>query len=161
MRFKKLLRKHMKGSISVFVFIMIGLVIGMYLFGFASPMVAYFGEKVLSDESGMNQGISIEDFLGDIVEAVKTPFGYGSLAIMAGIGLLTVFSGVGYASQTIFSFLIPVFFLFLIANVFFFPIVPFVESQGFSDLNPVGLIMTLVFNVMLMLSVIEFVSGRN
>lgn len=150
------------GSLTVFVMIMIGFILGFYLMGYKSPALAFF-EKTVSGNDITSGDFDVGGFLNGIKEAVLSPFGLGMGAIVVLFSLVSAFTGGGAtAGATSFiSFLIPILILFAVANIFFFPIVSYIGSEGVSNLNPLDLIIAAILNIFLMLTVVEFISGRN
>jgi hypothetical protein len=150
----------LKGSVTIFVMIMLGLIIGFFLMGFQQPALVFFKETVAGDDITTSD-FDMNAFLTGIKDAVLSPFGLGLIGVMTLFSLVSVFSGGTVGVGSFISFFIPIFILFAVANVFFFPIVGYMQAEGMANLHPLDLIVAVVFNVLLMLTVIEFISGRN
>lgn len=149
----------MKGSTTVFVLILLGLAIGMYLMGYSSIAMQYFSQNIIVDGSQdvtMEEQFTIDKFLTDLKDAILSPFGLAALALI-GIGSLVSLGGVGYASQSILTYLIPILLLFFIANIFFFPL-PSLEAENLP--MEIGLLVMVIYNALLILMILDFISGR-
>jgi len=151
--------KMLKGSITVFVILMLGLIIGMYLMGFQGAFTTYMEGDITDPEA------SAGDVLGMIangaINAMKENWGF---IILAGItGLAAGALGGSNSAGTFFQFLIPVFILSAVANIFFFPVIPAIRDHGTgnSAFAPIPLLLIAVFNVLLILIIVEFVTGRD
>lgn len=152
--------RYMKGSVTVFVLIMLGLVIGMFLFGYVPMVVQFIGVDVLQGETGATiQEITTDQIFNNIKDTLFSSFGLITLSTAIGFGLLTGLAGVGYASQSILSILLPALLLFAFSNIFFFPIVSYVDAEGMP--YPLNFIMLIIYNVLLMLTVLTFITGRD
>lgn len=163
----------LKGSVTVFVMLILGLIIGMYLMGFQAPIVQYVETNVMhGEDQGYGQGtgneselvnvseLSAGDLLKDIAESIVSPIGLAfigaTLAITIGLGLL----GQGNLGTSILQVTIPAFILFIVANVFFFPVVGYVSAEG-QQIPQINFLLTLIFNALLMLTIVSFVMGRD
>jgi len=136
---------------------MLGLIIGMYLFGYTSPMGNFIGQQTnLTGGGSIDTSISGEAVLNNLKDAILSPFGLTTIAMIAGFGLLGGLGGAGYASGSILTFALPILILFGVANIFFFPVVTYTEIT----FSPVSLLLSVVFNTLLLLTIIEYVSGR-
>jgi len=149
----------LKGSVTVFAMILLGLIIGMYLFGFTSPLWQYANSEILGEEGGLADG---EYTAGDLLKYItETMFSTGGLAIM-GISVIgavvTGVAGVGYIGQSILNITIPAFMLTLISNIMFFPVIGDTKIQGLP--TEVSGLLFIVFNVLLILTMISFIMGR-
>lgn len=150
--------KKTKGSVTVFALIVLGLTIGMYLFGYTSILIDHF----MTEEEYYNNtdaGGFINKIFNTIIEGLTSKIGLSTLALIVGFGFLSGIAGSGYVSGSILAFLIPCIILFGVANVFFFPVLSHIE--GHMVYQPVNILLQVVLNVFLMLTVIEFVSGRD
>ena len=155
--------KAWQGSVTVFVMIIVGLTVGMYLMGYESIMVNIMRDK----EGTLDVGsVDINTLRDRFIDAMTSPMGISALglgalfAVLAGIGL----GGMQYIAGTILGYAIPIFLLFLIANIFAFPILTESSVQeGLPDIGAVSLslLLTLVFNVLLMLAILSFATGRD
>ena len=151
MKFKNL---RFKGDVSVYILIMLGMAIGMYLMGFTSILIGSI------DFSGQT---SADEILNDISEGIISAFTEVEILLpMIGFGLLSGIAGKNYASGTILNFLIPVLILFVVINIFAFPIVSTIEAESMDTgaMNIVTAILSVIFNAMLFLAILEFTSGR-
>lgn len=152
-----------KGSVTVMVFIMLGLVIGMYLLGFSSPMFRLVAEEVfVTDDEGtqkINEDIDIGNMLTGIKDSLMSTAGLMFFGFSIGMAFLTALApGMGYASGSILSVMIPAFLLFLFANIFFFPVTSAPAREGLPF--ELSMILTVIFNALLLLTVLTFITGR-
>jgi len=150
--------KKAKGSVTVFALIVLGLTIGMYFVGYTSILVNHFmSEEEYYDNT--DAGGFINKIFNTIIEGVTSKVGLITLSMIVGFGLLAGVAGSGYVSGSILAFLIPCVILFGVANVFFFPVTTHIE--GHMVYEPVNILLQVILNVFLMLTVIEFISGRD
>jgi len=151
----KLKNLRFKGDVSVYILIMLGMAIGMYLMGFTSVIVGSI------DASGQ---IDAGELLDDIADGIISAFTELEILIpMLGFGFLSGIAGKNYAGGTILSYLIPILIMFVVVNIFAFPIVSTVQAHS-SDTPAMGMvtaILSVFFNAMLFLAVLEYSSGRN
>jgi len=152
-------RRFLKGSVTVFVLIMLGMVIGMYLFGYVPMMVQFLGEEVMQGDTSAIMSLSVDAIFENIKDTLFSSFGLQTLGVAVGFGLLTGLAGLGYASARILSILLPSLLLFAFSNIFFFPIVSFADAEGLPF--PLNTILLVVYNVLLMLTVLSFITGRD
>jgi len=140
-------------KVDVYVMIMVGLAIGMYFVGYTSPLLAW-----ASGENGL-EDISLSTLLDNMKNAILSPLGIATLGIIGGFAILPMIGGgASYSTGSILAFFIPVLLIYAIANFLFFPIVPYAQAEiGF---QPLSLLVTVIFNLMLTLTILEFVSGR-
>jgi hypothetical protein len=153
--------RTLKASVTVFVLIMLGFVIGMYIVGFTSPAVNLVQNTVLGSEDGVDSSINVGAFIDGIGRAIMSPvaLGIGAVAIICGLIAGFAGQGAGATMATTLTYFIPVLILFAVANVFFFPVIPEASAQGLP--RDLSFILTIFFNVFLMLTVISFVTGRD
>lgn len=165
----KTMKKYFKGSVTVFVLIMMGMIIGLYLFGVTSPFISAFtntaeGEASLLDDPS-NPKASAGDFLNMIGRAIISAFTENTEVFLAmfGFGLLAGFTGGSYAGGSILRFLIPVMLLFVVINIFIFPVVPAIEGEvtHTEAFSPIIILLTVIFNALLFLTIFSFVSGED
>ena len=138
----------------VYIMTMLGLAIGLYLFGFTSPI----GDSLISGNFSSLGGI-VESFK----TAIFTPLGMAQLLFIAGFAFLPAIklgggSGTGFAVGSILQFYIPLLLIYTVLHYIAFPVVPVVSQHvGF---EPISLLLTVVFNTMLTLTILEFAGGR-
>lgn len=148
-----------KGDIAVYVLIMLGMAIGLYLMGFSSVAFVTFDEFA-SDSGAINVYRVFEEVAKSIVSVftdVETALPMGAFAF------LTILIGSGnYSTGTILSFVIPVMIIYGLANFLFFPVVPIIEAEAHAtpQMNTITLLLSIIFNVMLFLAILEYSSGR-
>ena len=163
------MRKHkllLSGSITVYVLLLLGIIIGLYLFGNTSPFMSFISEQI----SGQNITQPFES--GSIIDMIVSGIGsaFNSLIDYAGshpwqtalIGGFAVVTGgvlsVGYGVAGVVSFFVPTFLLVVFANVFFFPITSYTGGSGGLPF-PLNLLMTVILNTLMLLAILEFVRG--
>jgi len=142
-------------KVDVYVMIMIGLAIGMYLVGYTSPLLNW-----ATNYEEIGEGThAVTNLLDSMKSYILSPLGIATLAIMGGFAIIpAIGGGASYSTGSILAFYIPVLLIYAIANFLFFPIVPDIQAQlGF---QPLSLLVTVIFNLMLTLTILEFVSGR-
>jgi len=154
----------LKGSVTVFALILLGLIIGMYLFGFVSPIVQYVSTEVLGENEDVEALEDVEpysagDLLEDIRQSVFSDIGLAFMGLSLAGAIITGFAGAGYIGQSILSIAIPVFILNMVANIMFFPVMTTTEAEGLPF--EVNILLVIVFNTLLILTTISFVMGRD
>lgn len=137
----------------VYIMTMLGLAIGLYLFGFASPLVG----------SVMAGDFSMDSFVETIKTAIFSPLGITNLGFILGFAFLPAInlsggSGTGFAIGSILQFYIPLVLIYTVLNYIAFPVVPVISQNVAFD--PISLILSVVFNTMLTLTILEFAGGR-
>lgn len=148
-----------KGDIAVYVLLMLGMAIGMYLMGFSSVAFATFDE--FTGDSG---AIDVHSVLNEVAKSIVSVFTDVETALpMGAFGFLTILIGSGnYSTGTILSYIIPVMIVYGLANFLFFPVVPIIEAEAHAtpQMNTITLLLSIIFNVMLFLAILEYSSGR-
>ena len=150
----KLKNIRFKGDVSVYILVMLGMAIGMYLMGFTNVIIGGI------DTSGqLDAGELFDDMSQGIISAFTE---LEILLPMLGFGLLSGIAGKNYAGGTILSYLIPILILFVVVNIFAFPIVSTVKAQSTAtpSMNIVTALLSVIFNAMLFLAILEYSSGR-
>ena len=137
----------------VYIMTMLGLAIGLYLFGFTSPLVG----------SVMAGDFSMDSLVETLKTAIFSPLGITNLGFILGFAFLPAInlssgSGTGFAVGSVLQFYIPLVLIYAVLNYVAFPVVP-VISQNVA-FEPISLILTVVFNTMLTLTILEFAGGR-
>ena len=155
---------QLKGSVTVFAMILLGLIIGMYLFGFVSPIVQYVSTEVLGENEDVDSLENVEpytagDLIKDLSNRVASPDGLAFMGLSLAGAFLTGIAGAGYIGQSILSITIPAFIFSLIANIMFFPVMYTTEAEGLP--TEVNILLVIVFNVLLVLTMISFIMGRD
>jgi hypothetical protein len=155
------IKREYRGSVSVFVLILVGMSIGLYLMGFTS---AFINELSTEFSEEKDPSDSVPDFLDAIGGAIFSAFteNLSVTSAMLGFGLLAGFTGGAYAGGSILRYLIPIMLLFVVVNIFLFPVIPTIQggvthTEGF---DPIIAILTVILNTMMFLSIFEFISGE-
>jgi len=150
----------LKGSVTVFAMILLGLIIGMYLFGFTSPLFQYANTEILGQEGGLSESeYTAGDLLKHITDTMFSGTGFAIMGISIVGAVVTGLAGVGYIGQSILNISIPAFLLTMIANIMFFPVMSTSEAEGLP--TEISLLLFIVFNVLLILTMISFIMGRD
>jgi len=148
-----------KGDISVYVLLMLGMAIGLYLMGFSSVALTSFDEFARDDGS-----IDVASTFRTVAGKIASAFTHIEFtAAIVGFSFLSALTGSGnYSTGTILSYLIPIMIVFVVANVLFFPVVPAIEAEAHASpqMNTITLLLSVVFNTMLFLAILEYSSGR-
>ena len=149
-----------KGSVTVFAMILLGLIIGMYLFGFTSPLFQYANNEILGESGGLSEGeYNAGDLLNHITDTMFSETGFAIMGISIAGAVVTGLAGVGYIGQSILSITIPAFILSMVANIMFFPVMSTTEAEGLP--TEISILLFIVFNVLLILTMISFIMGRD
>jgi hypothetical protein len=148
-----------RADISIFILLMLGMIIGLYLFGFQSAFQVSLS-NTLSNRGEDPLG-SVESFLGTLSTAIMGAF-VDNISVTLPLLIFGSLAGIGgssYASGSIYRFLFPIIILFAVINIFIFPVVPAFSAhvQSNTEWDPLVLILSVILNCMLFLTVIEFV----
>jgi len=145
------------GSVTVFVIILLGLIIGFYLMGYKSPMLSLVDKGLAADENGQQPEINAFDFIHDLFNS----FASQGWLLVSIFGIATIIALFNASSLVAFmATFLPVLILLFVSNLLFFPVVTDMQSSGFT-IGPLGVVIAAVLNVLLMLACIEFISGRS
>jgi len=153
----------LKGSVTVFAMILLGLIIGMYMFGFTSPIVSYVSTEVLNQNGDVDvlvdvQPYSAGDLVRDMIGRIASPDGLAIMGLSITGAFLSGIAGAGFIGQSILTVTIPAFIFSMIANIMFFPIVGDTKIHGLPfELN---ILLLVIFNALLILTMISFIMGR-
>jgi len=150
-----------KGSVTVFIMILVGFIIGMYLMGYTPVASRFIGTDPFGqDGDGSIQNLDANTIFNNIKGTLLSPFGISVLGFALLFGSLSALGGssIGYASGSILAFMLPALLLFMVANLFFFPVVDEASAMGLP--NPLNFLLMIVYNVLLLLTILTFVSGR-
>jgi len=154
---------YLKGSVTVFVLLMLGMVIGLYLMGFQSAFLKELPSDFSDDTKVPDE--TAKGFLDEISGAIVSAFTkhLDIILPMLGFGFLAGLTGGSYAGGSIIQYLILVMFVFIVINIFFFPVVPSMSTalDNPSAFEPLTLILSVIFNALLFLTIFTFVSGED
>lgn len=147
----------LKGSVTVFVLIMLGLVIGLYLFGYRPIGIALFDDTDITT-------ITATEILTRLKDIITSPLGLTTLGITLSFTLITRAVGgagtAGYIVGSLLPYLIVTMIVFAFANIFFFPVIGQEEMELHTP-TTIYLLLTVIFNTLLLLTIVSFVSGRD
>jgi len=156
----------LKGSITVFVLILLGFIIGLYLMGFSSPFISQFMDES-GDELSEDYDTSASNIVKEIFESIAKMFSkdsIGTLGLIVGFSLLTGFipvagGGMSYTIGSLVRYLVPALLLYTIVNLFFFPVVPHAEAQGLDW--RISMLLSVILNALMFLTIFEFITGKD
>jgi hypothetical protein len=176
---KKLLQKRMQGSITVYVLLLFGMSIVLYMFGFTNMMGGSTGAGYI-DTANLDQTHSnLTDpdlqtgkdsnplyIMARSVASFAVNNPWLTIAGIGGLILALVVSGIFLGKETtatFFTFLIPIGILAVFLNYFVFPINTLDENLRHMQLGPglgVSTVLIMFFNLIFILAIIDFVIGR-
>ena len=175
-RLKRILHKRLKGGLSTYVFILFGMTIMLYLFGFTNMFGATSSEGYRGSTKGNGSDFNLSNpgMQGDpasnplmmILNSVLTFATKNVLIILGGIGGIIALSVASYFMGGInlsvfYSYLIPIGLLATFLNYFIFPINPTDETLRSMTIGSPGisisLILIMFFNLWFMLGVIDYI----
>jgi hypothetical protein len=145
------------GSVTVFVIILLGLILGFYLMGYKSPMLSLIDQGLAGSEDGLQPEMSAGAIIQLMIDGIIN--NWWLFGLIMGVSLLTSAITGGSTIITFIATFLPMFVLLAMANLLFFPVVTDIQSSGFT-IGPLGVIIAAVLNVLLMLAIIEFITGR-
>lgn len=153
----------LKASVTVYVLLILGLIIGMFLMGYHSPMTEFVANDVFTtDDSGqytIDESLNMSIVFDKIVKMFTSKEGIMMMGISLGFAFFAVLlPGLGQAGGSILSVLIPAFLLFMFSNIFFFPVIGEPGRHGLPE--PLSFLLSILFNVLLLLAILTFISGR-
>lgn len=148
-----------KAGISIYVLLLLGMAIGLYLFGFTSMGFQSFADFERDDGS-----IDIMAVFSSIARGMVA-----ALTDLAFIGPILVFSVLSsvlrssnYQMGTLLMFVIPVAIAMFFVNFLFFPVIPVIRAEAHAtpEMDTITLLLSIVLNTLLFLAILEFSSGR-
>ena len=152
-------KKYIRGSITTYVMLMFGLVVVLFLMGFAPPFFnqpeAIGGSGQLVTEPGnFDLGTMMMTAVFSVFQTLMESPIWGLIGIA--VGIISMYVIVKLGGQYVIAYIVPLILLILFANIFVFP----TSSIG-SDLpSELGLITFAFLNLFLILSYLEFVRGN-
>jgi len=165
---KKRTYRKLRAGLSTYVFLLFGLTLVFYMFGFHSVWDTYSNYTLLTDEEGVNKtNITNPEYFQPGTGKTKTMFSNLGSMILAGLGLLgggailTFIVGRFTGGTTVYlQYLFPIVLLVVFLNVFVFPIAQITDqTQQINTVFPVSYVLAAFFNLILILAIIEFVRG--
>lgn len=171
---RRLLQKRLQAGLSVYIFIMLGMSVVLYMFDFKNMMGTglkgddgYRTTAKLSDDntsitdpSMQNKQNPLQTILQSILKFAKdniTLLAVGGIAGLIAIGIGRFILG---ANMTVlYQYLIPLAFLIAFLNYFIFPINPGSDELAHMQLAPgllVSTALTIFFNLWFIISVIQY-----
>lgn len=156
----KLLLKKYKGTLVVFAFLLFGIILALYLAGYQSPFLSFVTTRL--QEEGANfsfqdVGEIFNGFINAIVQSfTDNPVGFGIVGIIiGGIAIASLISG-GYGA----IFIISLFLIMIFANIFILPISFIFEEASWGNAEVLKMILATFLNLLLIMSIITFSTGR-
>lgn len=156
--------KKLDGSVTVFVMIMLGLIIGLYLVGYSSPILSLAGKVIGGTSGSVGGSLDANDILSEIGQVLMSPLTLVWVTLSFIGSIVGRFFNAGSTSQgfvqgTILSYMIPVLIIGFVANIFFFPVIPTASANGMP--TDISFLLTIILNVFMLLAIISWVSGRD
>jgi hypothetical protein len=164
---KRIRKLNDSASVGMYIIVLFGLIVMMYMFGFTNTLDAYMNAKVgdTSNESNISNPHFVQDTnpLILILTAMLSFVQHNLMAVFGGIvGLIAVFAIgklAGIDLWVVWTYILPIAILMVFMNLVIFPVDTI--SGGLSNMIiwsiPVSAILIIFFNLMLILSIIEFV----
>jgi len=165
---KKRTYKKLRAGLSTYVFLLFGLTLVLYMFGFQTVWETYSDYPLLTDESGVNKtNITDPEYFQPGTGKTNTIFSNLGSMILAGLGLLgggailTFVLGRITGGTTVYlQYFFPIVLLVVFLNVFVFPIAQITDqTQQLDTVFPVSYVLAAFFNLLLILAIIEFIRG--
>jgi len=164
-----------KAGLTTFVMMMFGMIVILYLMGFTSAWDAYNNDARiegeadidLENEGAIDSSFSIGDAMVDglwgLFEGAgeytsENPLFALAGAVIAGIGIYVLARAGG---AYIFTYLIPIIFITIFANIFIFPIEPVTGYMIYYEGIPLNVFLVVFLNLFMFLSIMEFIRGNN
>ena len=160
MNLKRLYRGR-PGSITVYAFIVFGIVVSCYFMGYESPLIdAMTEETVIEGDNGTTHSVTLNSdpvdvghkLINAIINVLMNPMYLGSLLVVGLVSFLTA-GGTRYMV----TFIAPALILLVVLNVIILPINFIYDSSLPFEIK---LLVFSFLNLFLMLSIIEFIAGR-
>lgn len=169
---RRISQKRLKGSITTYVFLMFGLTVILYMFGFTNMFTAYQA-TASSDTGNQNTNLSNPKFqqdsnpLGMLLNSIISFATKNIMLVVGGIAGLVFLGAMGYfiggANFSVFySYIIIIGFLAVMLNYFVFPIYKLDEQTRNIELAPglsISVVLMLFLNLFFILSIVEYVRG--
>ena len=141
--------KQVKGQLTIFAFLLIGIIIALYLCGYSSPFINGV-EEVL--RTGNTENL-FNSLISSFTNLVTNPTG---IAII-GVGLALFIGATALTGGSGFLFGISIFFVLIFANYFVLPISFIFEQASWGDAEVLKFILAFFLNSLLILSMISFI----
>lgn len=145
---KNILIYKYKGQITIFAFLIIGIVIGMYLMGYTSPFLMGIDSLLKGNPQDL-----FNNLINSFKDMIISPSGLGMIGIaLAGIIIASAISG-----GSGFLFGISILIVIVFANYFVLPTAYIYESGNWGEAEILKTILVLVLNALMMVGLISFV----
>jgi len=158
---------YLAGSITVYALLVFGIVMGLYMMGYESIYadqyatqqddISFEGNETNysynTTEGGTDKQFNIaRSLINAIIESMKDP---KILFPLLGVGLVSFVTAGG--TRYALTFIIPAIILLAILNIFVLPM-SFIYEEGIPEM--LQIFVAGFLNLVLMLTVVEFISGR-
>ena len=150
------------GSITVYAMVVFGIVVSLYFMGYTSPLLNSLSQQeVIQGDNGTNYTITTNanpsavanNLINAIINILLTPKYLGALLV---VGLVSFFTAGG--TRYGITFIAPALILLVVMNVIVMPI-DFIYDSAMPE--PIKIFIFSFMNLFLMLSIVEFIGGRD
>jgi len=142
----ELIKKY-KGQLTIFAFLLFGIVVAMYLSGYKSPFMEWLAQN-MHDTDAM-----FENFMQQLGSIFTNPTSFAIVGLLvAGVIVSSIITGGG--SGTLFA--ISLLMIMIFANIFLLPINFIFEEASWGDADILKSILAVFMNLLLMMSIIGF-----
>jgi len=146
---KLCIQKH-KGQLTIFAFLLFGMIVALYLGGYKSP----FLEFVTNDLVNMEDPSQVFNaFMDQLANIFSNPTSFAIVGLLlAGVIISTIITGGG--SGTL--FIISLFVIMIFANIFIMPISFIFEEASWGNAEVLKLLLVVFLNLLMIMSIISF-----
>jgi len=139
-----------KGQLTIFAFLLFGIIVALYLGGYKSPFIEFVSNDLMSMDDP-SQIVNV--FVGRLADIFTNPASFAIVGIvLAGVIISTIITGGG--SGTL--FIISLFIIMIFANIFLLPISFIFQEASWGNADVLKLILALFLNLLLIMSIISF-----
>lgn len=140
------IQKH-KGQLTIFAFLLIGIIIALYLSGYSSPFVDGIQEAL-----GGNPDNLLDSIVSSFGNMITNPL----IIATIGVGFIGMIFGGGVSGGNGFLFAISILIILIFANYFVLPINYILEEGSWGEAEILKTILVIFLNALLIMSVISF-----
>jgi len=139
-----------KGQLTIFAFLLFGIIVALYLGGYKSP----FLEFVSNDLVGMKDPSQVFNvFMEKLVDIFTNPASFLVVGVLlAGVIISALVTGGGSATL----FIISLFIVMIFANIFIMPISFIFEEATWGNAEILKTILVVFLNLLMIMSIISF-----
>ena len=136
-----------KGQLTIFAFLLFGIIVALYLSGYKSPFLSWL-EMNLDNTDQI-----FETFISQLAQIVTNPSSFAFVGLLlAGVIISSLITGGG--SGTLFA--ISIVMVVIFANIFLLPINFIFEEASWGDAEILKYIIAVFMNLLLIMSIISF-----